>query len=169
LKDSGGKIVKPVAVHHPLILGLQKPPVWPVPEDRLQELWSAMKMSKSVPNSAVFVHDSENEIADKLSKAFCPERETKFNPVLDWAKKLVFSHEKASLVVERQEKFGGTTEYFSYADLENDFAGGKLHPMDLKNAMGIAVTRILGPARSHFEKPKYRKMLEELEKLAVTR
>lgn len=30
------------------------------------------KMSKSDPNSAIFVEDSEKEISSKLKKAFCP-------------------------------------------------------------------------------------------------
>ena len=36
--------IKPIAIHHHLILGLQKPPMWPVPKENLQELWGSMKM-----------------------------------------------------------------------------------------------------------------------------
>ncbi len=165
LKSQKGNNVKPVAVHHHLILGLQKPPIWPVHEDKLQELWSSMKMSKSIPNSAVFVHDSEKEIESKLQKAFCPEAETKFNPVLDWARSIVFSRDKASLLVERQAKFGGNIEFNSYPELESAFDQGKLHPMDLKKAVAREVSQILEPCRKHFEKPKQKKMLEEMEKL----
>ncbi len=32
LTDNEGHIIKPAAVHHPLLLGLRKPPVWPLPE-----------------------------------------------------------------------------------------------------------------------------------------
>ena len=33
-----------------------------------------VKMSKSKPNSAIFIHDSEAEIQNKIKKAFCPEK-----------------------------------------------------------------------------------------------
>jgi len=128
-----------------------------------------MKMSKSIPNSAVFIHDSPDEIRKKMRKAFCPEKEVGFNPVLDWAKYLIFRDKKSKLVVERPAKFGGNVTYRSYEDLERDFAKGKLHPMDLKNSVAEALVVLLEPARRHFEKPKNRKMLEELEKLIITR
>lgn len=161
--------IKPIAVHHHLILGLQKPSIWPVPKDKLQELWSNMKMSKSIPDSAIFIDDEPDEIRRKLNKAFCPEKEIEFNPVLDWAKYLIFKNERAVLKVERPAKFGGNMAYNSYNNLESDFSEGKLHPMDLKNAVAGAIVEILKPAREHFEKPKFKKMKEEMEKLIVTR
>jgi tyrosyl-tRNA synthetase len=51
----------------------------------------------------------------------------------------------------------------SYSSLEKDFAEKKLHPMDLKNAVTESLIELLKPAREHFEKPKLKKMLEELE------
>jgi tyrosyl-tRNA synthetase len=168
LNDKGEKI-KPVAIHNHLILGLGKPPVWPIPKDRLQELWSALKMSKSKPNTCIFIHDSEEEIRKKIKNAFCPEGEIDFNPILDWAKHLIFRDEKSELFVERLEKFGGNITYNSYKDLEKDFREKKLHPMDLKNAVAEKIIEILEPARKHFEKPRVREMLEELESMIITR
>ncbi len=161
--------IKPVAAHHHLILGLQKPQIWPVPKERMQELWSSMKMSKSIPDSAIFITDSLDEIRRKLNKAFCPEREIEFNPVLDWAKSLVFSGDGMRLEIKRAGKFGGDAVYDSYGELEKDFSDGKVHPMDLKNAVAEALIKILEPARKHFENPKIKKMKEEMERLIVTR
>lgn len=169
LLDKEGKKIKPVAVHHHLILGLQKPPVWPVPKDKLQELWSAMKMSKSVPGSAVFIHDTPDEIRNKLDKAFCPAKEAEFNPVLDWARYLIFRDENSVLLVQRPEKFGGDVTYESYGKLEEDFSKGALHPMDLKKGVAENLIELLKPAREHFEKPKNKQMLEELNRLTITR
>ncbi|MFH0714290.1 MAG: tyrosine--tRNA ligase [Candidatus Diapherotrites archaeon] len=169
LKDKKGNKIKPIAIHHHLLLGLQKPPMWPVPKEQLQELWSSMKMSKSIPSSAVFIHDSPEEIRSKLNKAFCPEKETEFNPVLDWTKNLLFRSENSSLHIERPAKFGGNIDYASYSELESGFAQGKLHPMDLKNAVADGFVQFLKPARDHFEKPKNKKMLEELNSLMITR
>ena len=167
LKD--GKKYKPIAVHHHLILGLQKPPVWPVPKESLRDIWTSMKMSKSIVGSAVFIHDSPEEIRQKMNNAFCPEKETEFNPVLDWCKHLLFSREKFVLKVERPAKFGGDVEFDTYSDLEKTFADGKLHPLDLKKATAEALVKLLEPARKHFEKPRIKKFKEEMERLKVTR
>lgn len=169
LLDKKGDKIKPVAVHHHLLLGLQKPPVWPVPKEKMQELWSEMKMSKSIPSSAVFIHDSPEQILDKLNKAFCPEKEIGFNPVLDWAKNLLFSKEKFVLKIERAAKYGGDIEFYSYEELEKTFRDGKLHPADLKKGVAESIIKLLEPARKHFSQPRVKKILDEVEKLSITR
>ncbi|NCO84658.1 MAG: tyrosine--tRNA ligase [Candidatus Huberarchaeum crystalense] len=161
--------IKPVAVHHHLILGLGKPPVWPVPKDRLQELWSLLKMSKSKPKTCIFIHDSPEDIRIKIKEAFCPEGETEFNPLLDWVKYLIFKDKDSKLQIKRPEKFGGNKIYTSYSDLETDFAQKNLHPLDLKLAVAEKIIEILEPAREHFKKPKVKAMLDELEKMMITR
>jgi tyrosyl-tRNA synthetase len=169
LLDKKGNPIKPVAVHHHLILGLGKPPVWPVPRDQIQEVWSALKMSKSKPDTCIFIHDSPDEIKRKIKNAFCLEGDIEFNPILDWTKYLIFHDEKQKLEINRPEKFGGKITYCCYADLEKDFKDKKLHPMDLKNAVAESLIRLLEPARKHFEQPKIKTMLEELEKMMITR
>ncbi len=161
--------IKPVAIHHHLILGLGKPPAWPISKENMQEVWSALKMSKSKPETAIFIHDTPEEISRKIKNAFCPEKEIEFNPVLDWAKNLIFAINKNKLIINRPEKFGGKKIYSSYQDLEKDFASGNLHPMDLKNGVAESLIKLLEPARKHFEQPKIKKMKEEMEKLLVTR
>ncbi len=163
------KKYKPVAIHHHLLLGLQKPPVWPLTKEHAREIWSEMKMSKSIPQSAVFIHDSEQEIRKKLNDAFCPEKNADFNPVLDWARHIIFREENSKLEIERQKKFGGDVTYPSYKELESDFVSGKLHPLDLKKGLAGALINMLKPARKHFNKPKIKKMKEELETLKITR
>lgn len=169
LRNAAGELVKPIAVHGHLLLGLQKPPVWPVPKERLQELWSQMKMSKSIPDSAIFMDDDEAAVRRKIMNAFCPEGEIDFNPLLDWAKHLVFASASATFSVQRAEKFGGPKTYESFEELEIDFKERRLHPADLKAAMADALIVILAPAREHFAQPHVKKMKEEMEKLLITR
>lgn len=169
LKDKTGKIIKPVAVHGHLILGLQKPSVWPVPKEKLQDLWSQMKMSKSIPSSAIYMTDSEEEVRKKIASAFCPEGEVEFNPLLDWAKYIVFINKKARLEVKRPDKYGGNKIYQTFDELKIDFETKRLHPMDLKNSMANKLVEILAPAREHFAQPKVRKLKEEMDKLLITR
>jgi len=169
LLNKAGEQIKPVAIHGHLILGLQKPPVWPIPTENKQELWSQMKMSKSIPTSAVYMTDNEEEVKHKIQNAFCPEGEIEFNPLLDWAKYMVFLNKKSTLEVKRPDKFGGNKTYYSFEELAKDFENKKLHPMDLKSAMAVKLNEILEPARKHFEQPKIKKMKEEMDKLLITR
>jgi len=170
LTDSQGNQIKPVAVHSHLILGLQKPSVWPVPKENLQEFRAQMKMSKSVPNSAIYMDDSEEEIRTKINKAFCLEGEIEYNPILDWCKYMIFGIGKnPKLDVKRPVKFGGNKIYSNFGDLEKDFAEKKLHPMDLKGAVAEKLIEILKPAIEHLKSPRVKKMKEEMDKLIVTR
>ncbi len=164
LKNSKDEQIKPMAVHHSLIMGLGKPQKWPIKKEEFKDMLSELKMSKSKPDTCIFIHDSEDEIKRKINKAFCMEKETEYNPLLDWAKKLIFPI-KGELKINRQEKFGGNVEYKTYANLEKDFGNGNIHPIDLKNAVAESLIDILKPAREHFSKGNTKKMLEELEEL----
>lgn len=168
LKNKEGKILKPIAVHHELLLGLGKPDMDVAElktEAERKEAMESMKMSKSKEVSAIFIHDREGVIKEKIAKAFCPPQELVFNPILNWARLLIFSREGVSLGIKREDKFGGNKEYRDYGSLEADFKKGDLHPMDLKNAVADKLIEILEPARKRFSSGKAKEMLEELEQL----
>ena len=163
-----GKKVKPVAVHHHLLLGLQEPPKWPVGgEEEFKEIKAQMKMSKSKPYSAVFIHDTPEEIREKLRKAFCPAKEVNYNPVLDWAEHIIFREEPAEFTIHRPAKFGGDVTYTTFEELKRDFAEGKLHPLDLKNAVAEYLIELLKPIREYFE--KHPEPLELMKSVQITR
>jgi tyrosyl-tRNA synthetase len=92
---------KPIAIHHHLIQGLLKPDIWPLPKENRDAAVTAMKMSKSKPDSAVFITDTPSEIKRKVSNAFAPEGEVEYNPVLDWTKHLIF-HNPTTLTILRK-------------------------------------------------------------------
>jgi tyrosyl-tRNA synthetase len=149
-----GSKAKPIALHHPLLLGLGKPPVWPIPPDgNLRDLRTAMKMSKSKPSSAIFIHDSPDEIAAKVRKAFCPPGVVDFNPVLDWTRQLLFGIFDEPLRVRRSERYGGPVTFDTYEELESTYQQERLHPMDLKGAVTDRLVEVLEPARRHFDDP----------------
>lgn len=160
---------KPVAIHHHLLMGLSKPSVWPLPKENREELVAALKMSKSKPDSAIYIHDEPDEIRRKVNNAFCPEGEVEFNPILDWTKHLILASQGETLRIQRDQKWGGDLEYSSYQDLEKDYAEKKLHPQDLKNAVADWLIKKLEPAREYFEDPKRKKALEEIERLTSSR
>ncbi|MEK6872659.1 MAG: tyrosine--tRNA ligase [Nanoarchaeota archaeon] len=168
LVDGNGNQIKPIAIHHHLILGLGKPNKWPISKEEVKDILIDMKMSKSKPDTCIFIHDSLEEIRNKVRKAFCMEKESNYNPVLDWCKHLIFPISE-KLEVKRDKKFGGNIIYSDYSSLERDFVNGKLHPMDLKNAVAEKLIKILEPVRKHFSTGKPKKYLDELEKLIATK
>jgi tyrosyl-tRNA synthetase len=158
-----GAPMKPVALHHPLLLGLRRPPVWPVPAESARDVFSAMKMSKSDPSSAVFVHDSPDEIMGKIRKAFCPPGEVTFNPILDWIDKLIFGIAGGPFVVDRSEANGGRVVFDTNDEAVAAYVDGSLHPMDAKAGLAARLIDFLEPARVHFARPEIHAMLEEID------
>jgi tyrosyl-tRNA synthetase len=156
---------KPVAVHHHMLAGLGKPPVGV----EGVEAAIAKKMSKSNPDSAIFMTDTEEDIKRKINKAYCLEGEIKDNPILEYCKYIIFE-KSSSIDIKRPAKFGGNISYKSYEELEKDFAEKKLHPMDLKEAVIILLNDILKPVRDYFEKnAEAKKLKEKVESYIITK
>jgi len=138
---------KPVAIHHHMLMGLYKPPTTELKGvDRTIEI----KMSKSDPDSAIFMLDSLDDIKRKIGKAYCPPKQINENPVLEYCKYIIFELIDV-FKIERPEKYGGNIEYSSYKDLEKDFQKGNLNPPDLKPAVIKYINQFLAPVREHFE------------------
>jgi len=167
LLNKKGEKIAPVAIHHNFLLSLKKPSIWPVKKDVDKDVFATVfKMSKSKPNSAIFVHDSPEEIRQKVAKAFCPPQ-IELNPILNWTKHLIFwGQDEGELRVVRSAKFGGNKTYYSYRQLERDYRNGQLHSQDLKTAVADWLVVKLAPARKRFEKGRAKKGLEFLEKIS---
>lgn len=176
---------KPVVVSHHMLMGLGKPPTdignqisavnGPTTDDRPLKTQSAMtraialKMSKSHPDSAIFMTDTTEDIKRKLNKAWCLEGEVKDNPVLEYCKYIIFESVD-SMTIVRPEKFGGNLTVTSYEDLENKFAAKEIHPQDLKVSVASELDKLLQPVREHFEKnEEAKKLLERVISFQVTR
>ncbi len=129
----------PVSVHHKLLPGLSKPA-------DTSESQILSKMSKSDPNSGIFIHNTDEEIKKKINKAWCDEGIIENNPILAIAESIIFSKFN-EINVERPEKFGGNVSYSNYNQLETDFVEKKLHPGDLKQTVGNYLVQIISPIR----------------------
>ena len=65
--------------------------------------------------------------------------------------------------INRPEKYGGALHYQAFADLKRDFEEKKVHPGDLKAAVGDAIVQLLEPVQKMFgESSEW----QEVEKLA---
>jgi len=149
---------KPIAVHHHMLMGLSEPPKGLTGPDAA----IARKMSKSKPDTAIFMTDTTEEISRKFKKAYCPEGLAEDNPVLEYCKYIVFERQ-SSLTIERPEKYGGNRTFQSYVELESAFVAKEIHPMDLKTATAKAIDGMIEPVRKHFAADaKARKLLEQV-------
>jgi len=152
------------SVHHhllPSLQGVQRMDPNLSKEDQVVEA----KMSKSVPGSAIFIHDSEEEIKKNLSKAFCLEKVAEGNPVYEIAEYLILRDKP--MKIERPAKFGGDIELPDIESLKKIYLEGKLHPMDLKSAVAQELIIMLKPCREYFAKNA--EYLKQIEEVAITR
>ncbi|MBI4140195.1 tyrosine--tRNA ligase [Candidatus Woesearchaeota archaeon] len=164
LRDISGKIVKPVALHHSLLMGLAKPPS-NVDGRSKEDILSEIKMSKSIPGSAVFVTDTPDEIRDKIKNAYCPAKIVDLNPIINWVEHVVFSSPDSVLNVKRSQKFGGDKTYESFDNVVKDFSSGSLHPVDLKFSVGEFIIDILEPVRKSFSRGNLAVLHKELDSI----
>lgn len=172
---------KPVVVSHHMLMGL-RPPTSAVEErsgktaevkDKVAKT-IALKMSKSHPDSAIFMTDSEEDVKRKITKAYCPEGVIEENPVLEYYKYILFeSFERLgmqNIVVNRPEKFGGAVILNNYENLERLFKEKKIHPLDIKQTAVGLLNKLLEPVRSHFAENSHAKeLLQKVKSFQITR
>ncbi len=139
---------KPIAIHTPLLTSLQGTSRMDH-KGELDEVLSDSKMSKSRPESAIFITDSDEAIRSKIMNAYCPLRQVDFNPILEIAKYIIFYEEPRDFIIERKAKYGGPLEITTYKELEELYVAGSLHPLDLKSAVAKYVVDMIRPIRDN--------------------
>ena len=168
---------KPVVVSHHMLMGLLQKSVRDGRDRSLQDKISktiALKMSKSIPDSAIFMTDTTEDIKRKINKAYCPEGVVEDNPILEYYRYIVFESldrlEVDKIVISRPEKFGGDISFSNYEELEKKFANKEIHPADLKASLVVYLDKLIEPVRKHFEENKEAKdLLEKVRSFQVTR
>lgn len=128
------KRLAPIIISHHMVMGLD----------------GSDKMSKSNPDNAIFMDDTEMDVKRKIKKAFCMEKNIEKNPLLDWAKHIIMPIVKEMIIPEDTK--WGTPErtYNDYIMMEKDFAEGNIHPNDLKKSMIYHINKLLDPVREYF-------------------
>lgn len=155
--ESAGRKLKPVILSHHMLYGLKK---------------GQAKMSKSDPDSAIFMEDSPEDVERKIQNAYCPaapevasstddgemhlvEDELK-NPCLDYAKYILFSKEQCVVEV-------GGQSFSSFEDLRRSFMAGEIGEAELKRSLISEVNTLLEPVRHHFARSEEaRELLEKV-------
>jgi tyrosyl-tRNA synthetase len=155
---SSRKGTKPVILSHHMLYGLKQ---------------GQAKMSKSDPDSAIFMEDSRDDIARKLTLAFCPTSSSSANggaaavadgelrlavddlenPCLDYVKHIVLADRQGATFTA-----GGQT-YASYEAVKEALTSGKLSESALKEGLIDEVDKLVAPVRQHFENDQEAKAL----------
>ena len=165
LKDDKGKVHKPVILSHHMLAALD----------------GRDKMSKSNPDSAIFMEDPASEVKRKIKKAFCPEKQLQVevvdeatgakevlkNGCMEYVQYLVFPKLGQ---FEVKFKSGEMKVYTEYQAVKADFLSGALHPSELKPALTDAVNAMLQPVRDHFQNdPFASSLLKKMEQYMAER
>lgn len=164
---------KPAAIHTPIVSSLYGPTRKKLPpgqEAEVDEMVAETKMSKSKPETAIFIHDKPEEVRSKVLEAYCPARIVEFNPIVEINKYVLFQLPGFSLHIERPSAYGGPIEVSSVQELEQLYREGKIHPLDLKTATAESLIKFLGDLqRRLFSSREAVDLLEELSRAKVTR
>lgn len=157
---------KPVVVSHHMLMGLGQPAT--ETEDKTKRTIE-LKMSKSKPDSSIFMNDSKEDIQRKMNKAWAPEGIIEENPVLEYCKYIIFE-KFDKITINRPEKWGGSMEITSYDELVKKYEAKEIHPMDLKNAVAELLNELIEPVRKHFEtNVEAKALLEKVQSFQITR
>ncbi|MEN2999885.1 MAG: tyrosine--tRNA ligase [Acidilobaceae archaeon] len=162
----GRELKKPVAIHTPIVSGLQGAQRMEGAE--VDELYAEVKMSKSKPETAVFLHDPPELIEEKLRKAYCPPKVLEGNPVIEINRYVLAARGGYRLEVERPARYGGPVTFTDEREMEAAYARGELHPLDLKVATARALSELLRPARAAAGRGRASEIIERISK-RVTR
>jgi tyrosyl-tRNA synthetase len=118
----------PVCLHTPILLGLD-----------------GNKMSSSKSNF-ISVEDDAKSIETKITASYCPAKVIEDNPVLQLYEYYIFPKFETA-EIERSQRYGGDISYDDLSKLKQDYASGKLHPLDLKNGAIRYIDKIMEPLR----------------------
>ncbi|MFG1519674.1 MAG: tyrosine--tRNA ligase [Thermoplasmataceae archaeon] len=135
---------KVVAIHAPLISSLKGS--GRMDPGKTETSGQDIKMSKSDPNSAIFMFDNPTTIRKKINSSFCPPGVIQGNPIIDIAKYIIFPRMDSGLTIDRPIEKGGVLHLATSDDLLKIYSENKIHPVDLKNTVTEALVEIMKPA-----------------------
>lgn len=145
---------KPTIISHHMLMGLKQ---------------GQEKMSKSDPDSAIFMEDTVADVNRKVKKAYCPPGEVAGNPILDYMQHIIFPMRPDGITLHRSEANGGDKHYAIFEELAADYSADQIHPGDLKPCLSKYLNEILEPVRQHFAQGEPKKLLAQIKKFKVTR
>ncbi len=160
---------KPTCLHThllPGLAGMKRMDTTKFDENQQFNTEITSKMSKSVAESGIVVHDEPEVIRKKLRSAYCPEKDIENNPVIAIARYVIFPW-LGKFTIDRPTKYGGPISFPNEEELEQQYRMGKVHPLDLKNSVAEGLIKILEPVREEFK--QHPELLRKMEQMDITR
>ena len=149
------KWYKATCLHTPIISGLKSSGA------RMESF--DHKMSKSDPNGAILLHDTEKKLSKKMRKAFL-DPENADSPVYELIENIILP-EFGEVVVTPKPEFGEPSTWTDIESFKAAVADGSLHPFDAKMGVAAGIARGLEAVASHFEShPETLERVNELTK-----
>ncbi len=148
----------PVSVHHKILPSLSQARTRITDENGNNK---PTKMSKSDPNSGIFINDSDEMITKKINKSWCEQGKLLESPLVDIVQSIILP-KLGEIKIESRE---GNVMYVFKNFLEfQDGLNQNIHPADFKNAVTNSLIEIISPLR---EKLKLDVELENLIRRSV--
>lgn len=139
---------KPVILSHRMMPGIKE---------------GQAKMSKSDPDTAIFMEDTEEDVKRKINKAFCPPKILQDNPCIEYLEHMILP--KLNNITIKLE----TGEEKTFTDIQNikeEYVSGNIFPGELKRSLITGLNQILDPVRKHFENdPGAKELLKKVKEL----
>ncbi len=132
---------KATCLHTPIISGLKSSGA------RMESF--DHKMSKSDPNGAILLHDSEKKLAKKMRKAYL-DPENPASPVYELLEQIILP-EFGKVTVTPKPEFGEPTVWHDIESFKNAISDGILHPFDAKMGVAAGISKGLRAVNEYFE------------------
>ena len=142
----------PVSVHHKILPSLSQARTKSNDENE-----KPTKMSKSDPNSGIFINDSDEMITKKINKSWCELGKLYDSPLVDIVESIIFPKLTEIKIEVRDES--EKLEFDNFQDLLDELHKEKIHPADFKDAVANSLIKIISPLRDKL------KLDDELENL----
>ena len=146
---------KATCLHTPIISGLKSTGA------RMESF--DHKMSKSDPNGAILLHDTEKKLSKKMRKAYL-DPENPDSPVYELIQHIILP-EHGELTITPKPEYGEPSTWNDLVSIKQAIASGEIHPFDAKMAVANGLSRGLDAVTKHFEeKPETLERVNELTK-----
>jgi len=136
----------PVSVHHKILPSLLQARTKTTDEIGNNK---PTKMSKSDPNSGIFINDSDEIITKKINKSWCELGKLYDSPLVDIVESIIFPKLKEIEIEIRDEHL--RLVFKNFQEFQDELYKEKIHPADFKDAVAGSLIEIISPLREKLQ------------------
>lgn len=137
----------------------RKPPVI-ISHHMLSGLNGDTKMSKSVPDNAIFMDDSEADVNRKIKRAFCEPCNIDKNPIMELVEHIILPIQGHLTVPMELVNF----KFTNIKDLKLILKQDTLNLKSFKDSVASSINKLLEPVRQHFSSGDRKQLLNQVRK-----